>query len=281
MDHLYQRQLQYVFDRLVEDPPWYWQPREEECPFGEEEDAMTAFLFYEQLCKQPGLDLAPYSDNQVGQGLTYLFDGSVSNLTHGFKSAPVPAERKAATLRSLSTLFREVFAPRCAQVLSAGSQEPSSPLNYICYMFWDVTPLSGFLMFDNQDALLLYALNNMPEDLAAYMPKEVQDLLKMNFEQTGVKAPSATDILAQKKEMYANMDAETRAYYQAIAYVMESCLYLDNPACIESGLHGLGEMATFQADIVTPIIDKFLDNRKQLDSQLLRYAKAARTGMVL
>lgn len=277
----YQKQLKYVFNRPIEEPPWYWQSRDEADPFGDEEDAMTAFLFYEQLCQEPGRDLAPYSDTQVGQGLTYLFDGSVCNLAHGFKKAAVPVERKVKALRALSVLFKEVMAPRCVRVLSAHSQEKSSTLTYICYMFWDVTPLSSWMKFETQDALLLFAMNNMPEDLAAYMPKEVQDLLKMHFENTGIKAPGADDILAQKKDLYANMNDETEAYYHAIASVMESCLYLDNPACVESGLHGLGHLATFQVNIAVPILDRFLKKAKNQDPRLLNYAKSARTGMIL
>lgn len=116
---LFHQQLQYVFNRPVEEPPWYWQSRDEADPFGEEEDAMTAFLFYEQLCQEPGRDLAPYSDTQVDQGLIYLFDGAVCNLAHGFKKAPVPVKRKVDALRALSVLFKEVLAPRCTPVLSA------------------------------------------------------------------------------------------------------------------------------------------------------------------
>lgn len=230
---LYQQQLQYVFNRPMEEPPWYWQSRDEADPFGEEEDAMTAFLFYEQLCQQPGLDLAPYSDTQVGQGLIYLFDGAVCNLTHGFKSAAVPVKRKVEALWALSVLFKEVLAPRCAPVLSAYSQEKSSPLTYICYMFWDVTPLSTWIKFKNTDQVSL------------------------------------------------SSDDETEAYYLAIASVMESCLYMDNPACIESGLHGLGHLATFQREIAVPIIDRFLKTAKKQDARLLDYAKSARTGMIL
>lgn len=116
---LFHQQLQYVFNRPVEEPPWYWQSRDEADPFGEEDDAMTAFLFYEQLCRQPGRDLAPYSDDQVGQGLNYLFGEAIANLVHGFKKAPVPMKRKVDALRALSVLFKEVLAPRCTPVLSA------------------------------------------------------------------------------------------------------------------------------------------------------------------
>lgn len=278
---LFQQQLQFVFNRPAVEPPWYWRPSPEaENPFGEE-DAMAAFLFYEQLCQQPGHYLTAYTDDQVGQGLTYLFDASVCDLGDRFKTAAVPAERKAAALRALSVLFKEVMAPRCAPLLSAHAQEKLSPLHYICYMFWDVTSLANFLKYENQDELLLYAMNNMSDAFAAFMPKEAQQLLKMHFENKAVKTLNADDVVRQKKGEYASMDAETRYYYRAIASVMESCLYLDNPACIESGLHGLGHLATFQSDIAVPIVDRFLKKAKNQDKRLLDYAKSARTGMIL
>ena len=225
MNHHYNQQLLYVFNRPVEPPAWYWQPREEEDPFGEEEDPLTAFLFYENLCKQPGTDLAPYSDAQVGLGLTYLFDGAVCNLTHGFKAAPVDSERKVTALRALATLFKEVFTPRCSPVLAACSQEKSSPLSYICYMFWDVTPLSGYW----------------------------SDASKI----------------------------ERRAYYEAVAWVMEQCLASRNPAVVESGLHGLGHMAFEYPAIAVPIIDNYLNINNKRQDALANYARAARTGMIL
>ena len=148
-------------------------------------------------------------------------------------------------------------------------------------MFWDVTPLSSFLHYENQDDLLLFALQQMPNELAAHMPVEVQDLLRTHLEQSGTKAPNAEDILTQKKKMYASMDADTHSCYRAIASVMEDCLQLDNPACVESGLHGLGHLATFLPDIAVPIIDGYLKNRKKKPKALVEYAKMARTGMIL
>lgn len=246
MSNTYHLQLTYVFDRPIEEPAWYWQPRDEETPFGEEEDALIAFEFFERLCVQPGKDLAPYSDSQVGLGLSYLFDGSVCNLTHGFKAAPVSYERKERAVRALFALFREVFEPRCPEKAAAGSREKSTPLSYICYMFWDVCPLSSWLKHDHA--------------------------------KVEIKPPK--DMVADVQRQYQNMDAQTRGYYKAIANVMGRCLELNNPACVESGLHGLGEMAFFMPAIAVPIIDAYLKKGKNQPAALLNYARAARTGMI-
>lgn len=76
-------------------------------------------------------------------------------------------------------------------------------------------------------------------------------------------------------------EAETKGYYEAIADVMQRCLDLSNPACLESGLHGLGHLAYKHPEIAVPIIDNFIKNGKMRhNTTLLNYAKAARTGRI-
>lgn len=50
---------------------------------------------------------------------------------------------------------------------------------------------------------------------------------------------------------------------------------------MESGLHGLGHWAMFQANMTAPIIDQFLESVQDQDTQLLRYAKAVQAEMIL
>lgn len=226
MNTLLAQQLDFVFNRPVTKPAWYWQVHHEEetpDPFNGE-DALTAFDFIAGLCANPGMQLAGYSDDQVGQGLTFIFDGSCSNLTHGFKQAPVAFEHREAALLSLWNLFREVLAPRCAPMLAAGSPVASPPLGYICYMFWDITPLAG--------------------------------------QWSGLSK------------------SERRAYYAAVARVMEQCLTVANPAVVESGLHGLGHMVFEYPAVATPILDAFLAKNRQRQDALIQYARAARTGLI-
>ena len=83
------------------------------------------------------------------------------------------------------------------------------------------------------------------------------------------------------QQPYKTINVETRGYYEAIAYVMQECLRLDNPACGESGLHGLGHLVPFLPDIAVPIIDRDLKHKKNPDENLVQYAQAARTGMIL
>jgi hypothetical protein len=286
MSTRFPQQLDYIFNRPVADPAWYWQARDEEADPFNGEDPLAAFEFIEALCENPGQRLAAYSDDQVGQGLTFIFSGDCSHLAHGFKTAEVSYERRAAALRALFHLFRDVFQPRCKPQLGSNSQEKSAPLSYICYMFWDVSPLSQWLNPD-QDDLSAYAMqqfldSNISDEFD--LPEEVQEMMRQHAQQAlANRTPKSwEDIQADMMNRYANLPPETEAYYRAIADVMAGCLRLDNPACVESGLHGLGHMVPFLPDLATPLIDDFLNNNaKNLPAALMDYARAARTGIVL
>lgn len=63
---------------------------------------------------------------------------------------------------------------------------------------------------------------------------------------TWIKYEGMEPISADTMHHYQNSKDELQVYYRAIASVMESCLYLYNPACVESGLHGLGHLVVLQ-----------------------------------
>jgi len=281
---LYQKQLQYIFNRPVTEPAWYWTPRdEEEDVFGE--DPLAAFEFIERLCQHPQSDLAPYSDDQVGLGLNFIFDNNCSNLACDFKTANVPFKRREAAIRNLFVLFRDVLNERCYALTSSDRQENLSQLNYICYMFWDVSPLSQWLEFNNSEEMALSFMGNLSDsDIDKFdLPVETKELMRQQSAtaRSGAAKKSSEEIVSDVLNQYANINAETEAYYKATAYVMEQCLRLSNPACVESGLHGLGHLATFLPNIAVPRIDKFLKGKNKGNESLTAYAKAARTGMIL
>ena len=280
---LYQQQLQYIFDRPVTEPAWFWTPRdEEEDVFGE--DPLTAFEFIERLCQHPKSDLAPYSDDQIGLGLNFIFDNSCSNLACDFKTAQVPFKRREEAVRNLFVLFRDVFNPRCMAMTSADSKSVLSRINYICYMFWDVSPLSQWLEFNNREEMASSFMGNLSDsDIDKFdLPAEIKELMRQQAAaaRSGGAKRSSEDLVSDMLNQYANMNAETAAYYEAIAYVMEQCLRLDNPACVESGLHGLGHLATFLPNMAVPRIDNYLKGKNTGNASLTAYAKAARTGMI-
>ncbi len=237
----YLRQLDYMFNRPTDEPAWYH--RTDSWKEGIFDDNTTdAFIFLETLFLNAERDLSPYSDEQIGLGFSYIFDNSCSNMTHDFKSADVLFDRKIKALNNLFALFRDVLNPRCPEILSAFSQATLSKISYICYMFWDITPLSTAYDF--------------------------------SFTEAKIKTEA-------EQKPYKNSKLETYNYYAAIAQVMEKCLDLSNPACVESGLHGLGHLAFNYPKIAVLIIDNFLKSGKCKDENLINYAKMAKTGRVL
>ena len=65
--------------------------------------------------------------------------------------------------------------------------------------------------------------------------------------------------------------------YAAVADVMQFSLSLDNIACIESGLHGLGHIGIYYPP-AAQIVRQFLQTTKQTDQRLLAYAGNAESG---
>jgi hypothetical protein len=67
---------------------------------------------------------------------------------------------------------------------------------------------------------------------------------------------------------------------EAVFSVIEGALYSENIASVESGLHGLGHMASDWPKEVEAIIDLYQRRRPNHDPRLLHYADLARVGLV-
>ena len=79
---------------------------------------------------------------------------------------------------------------------------------------------------------------------------------------------------------YLDEAKDKRQLEEAIFWVLENTIKLPNRACIEGGLHGLGEIAHKHEKRVKEIITNFLKTA-QLDASLKGYAERARNGDVL
>lgn len=282
MTTLYQKQINHIFNRPDTEPEWYWSDHWEEGIFEGEENPIEAFTLIETLLQNLKADLSPYSNNQIALGLGYIFNSSISDLSYNFKVADVPYQRKEAAVRSLFVLFRDIFNPLCKPETSSNSSIIVSKLNSICYMFWDVTPLSTWMDFTNTEEINIPFLANISDVDLEHMgiPEEILEEMRQQIAKAKKSAKTLEDAVKDIRQQYQNLDKETEGLYRAIASVMEQCLSLSNPACVESGLHGLGHLATFQSNIAVPIIDKFLNNGKKHPKALMEYAKMARTGMI-
>jgi len=131
--------IQYIFDHPVTDPAWYWEDnwavQYDPLPPGKSVEYLT------RLFKRSQSVLGSYSDGQMDQGLDYLINVSCGDYFRDFFEPSVPWPKRRGGIRSVSNLFRELFAKRCTPHLSHLDEPGVGPLNSVCYMWWDIAPL--------------------------------------------------------------------------------------------------------------------------------------------
>jgi hypothetical protein len=140
--------LKYVFDRPATANGWYFDVEDLE-PF----DAGPSDLVELVSCtfENCGRDLAPYSNDQLRYGLSYILENGASDVVFSLMSDEVPTELRLRAIASLKHVYSQVFERRCAPVLGNISEPSGNALNYICYMLWDVSPLSYWEHARNQN----------------------------------------------------------------------------------------------------------------------------------
>ncbi|HSL46866.1 MAG TPA: hypothetical protein VK897_25740 [Anaerolineales bacterium] len=94
-----------------------------------------------RLFENAGFILQPYSDSQLNQGLWFLADNACSNHMFALLDTSVPWADRQRCIRSFHDLFEECFAERCSPHLSHLDEPGASPLNLVCYMWWDILPI--------------------------------------------------------------------------------------------------------------------------------------------
>jgi len=155
----------HVFDHPVRDPAWFF---DLDAPgFDATADELVELITHTMLkCD----DLRAFSDGQVNDGLNYIFNNACSNVVFAMLDNKVPIENRRRAIASIKQLYADCFEPRCAPVLGHKSEPGGNPLNYICYMLWDVSPLA-YLDGQEQSDLLYETLLDVLE--SALMSKNV------------------------------------------------------------------------------------------------------------
>ena len=152
--------LRQTFDHPVTNPAWYW-----DCDAEISDPAVIDCVAYlTRLFEEADVLLAPYADDQVNQGLWYLVDNCCSNHIYSLIEPDVawPARRRG--LGAIATLFERLFARRCSNHLSHLDEKGASPLNGVCYMWWDVFPTYGRPLspvYPDVDAALLAVMKQV------------------------------------------------------------------------------------------------------------------------
>lgn len=134
----YQEWLGYVFDRPDTPDAWYF---DFELPMFEADEVEQAELIAYTF-EHCGRDLARFSERQVNYGLEYIFNNSCSDVVFALMSESVPVQLRLRAIEAIKTLYQECFTPRCAPVLGHLNEPGANPLNQVCYMLWDASPLS-------------------------------------------------------------------------------------------------------------------------------------------
>jgi len=129
-----------VFAHPVEEPAWYWKSGWESPSI----NPRQSVTFLTELYSKSAVHLAPYSDAQINQGLWYLVSPGSSPYIEGLLSDAVDWPERLLCIQAISKLFDDIFNKRCLPQLSHrntnGDLAQQSPLNLMCYMFWDLIP---------------------------------------------------------------------------------------------------------------------------------------------
>ncbi len=140
-DPIFEEWIKFNFDHTVTDPKWYWE--DEVDPWQGPADVTVAFLT--RAFGNAGQVLRPYSDAQLAQGLWWLADSSCSGYMEAVLDEAVPWPDRRRCLASMYELFAQCLLPRCLSEhlshLDFGVE--GSPLNTLCYMWWDLLPICG------------------------------------------------------------------------------------------------------------------------------------------
>lgn len=125
------------------DSPWdRFPPVGDDHPaFRGSDDEIIDLFTYTMLSS--GTELKRFSDQQVGVGLDNLLNNHFADVANTVRDGATTTDKKVAALRSLKVLYSNCLSLRAAPKLGHRDEKtPSAPLNGICYMLWDVTPLS-------------------------------------------------------------------------------------------------------------------------------------------
>jgi hypothetical protein len=145
----------YLFARPLKEQAWEEQPDEWLDGYARQDTPVAAAERVRHLFGNAGELLRPYADDHVARGLTEIIEGGP---LHALSSKQVPTVLRTTTLRSIVTLFAEVFAPR----IQVEQLRRPSELEHVCFMFFDIAPveLGDDTVLDVLEAVL--ALDSVP-----------------------------------------------------------------------------------------------------------------------
>ena len=128
-----------IFDHPIVDPAWYWAADADTCV----EAAEVNVEYLTRLFSESAGLLKRFDDAQVDQGLNMIVHCVCSDHAFTILNDDVPWEKRRSCIGSIYDLYAECFAARCAPGLSH-CERVENPLNFVCYMWWDLFPGMGY-----------------------------------------------------------------------------------------------------------------------------------------
>lgn len=145
--HRYEALLEHYFHRLPKAARTAECAAHFDCPEFEVRTDELASLFAHTM-RRSASDLAAFSDDQVGMGLTALFSMRWSSFGYRLANSPahrqngetVPVVDQCAALAAVKTLYAEYLTPR-ARAAPGTPHHAAGALGTFTYMLWDASPL--------------------------------------------------------------------------------------------------------------------------------------------
>jgi len=137
LDASFDEWIGHVFEHSSESDDWILS---DEFPSWNVPPSKTV-AFLNATFEKAGSTLKNFSDAQIANGLKYIYSPHYSDIAFSLRDETVPLGARTKCLGSLHNLYSDCFATRCTPILSHLDEEPDTPLNGVCYMWWDVFPI--------------------------------------------------------------------------------------------------------------------------------------------
>ncbi|MFN8375492.1 MAG: hypothetical protein U0694_21780 [Anaerolineae bacterium] len=132
--------LTYVFDHPEDDRDWHFDIDADW--WNEGENPLRTLEYLARLFRNMHSATAQYSEAQIAHGLWFLASNACSNHMHCLFDGQILWTAREPTFSAIYTLYAQYFVRRCTAHLSHtiySVMPPNiSPLNSICYMWWDM-----------------------------------------------------------------------------------------------------------------------------------------------
>src|SRR5258707_7560559 len=152
-DLSYEDWVYFIFDHPAEGPQWYC---DETAAFWNGPAKLTC-EYVTRLFEEPFPALEGFHDAELNMGLNYLISPGLGEHMRCLDDPSVPLAARDRCVRSCASLFCKLMQPRCSPHLSHRDEPGRSPLNAVCYMWWDTMPVYGGPVLADRQALHLAA----------------------------------------------------------------------------------------------------------------------------